>query len=64
MTGPTPEMLADWSLGACSRVRDDCGELGPFRPFYQAYVCDSCLRKDQSDIQAHRSPPGLFRKAD
>ena len=32
---PTPGMLADPFLGACRRMREGCGELGPWMPFYQ-----------------------------
>jgi hypothetical protein len=55
---PTPEMIADPSLGACQRVREGCGELGPYKPFYTGYVCAECLEKDSADIMAHRNPPG------
>lgn len=46
----TPEMIADPSLGACKRMRDGCGELGPWRPFYQGYVCDPCLNADRAQL--------------
>jgi hypothetical protein len=48
---PTAEMLADPTLGACSRMREGCGELGRWRPFYQGYVCEECLGADQADVQ-------------
>lgn len=54
-------MIADPSLGACRRMREGCGELGPWRPFYQGYVCEECLRADQEDVRARRSPPGDMR---
>ena len=66
---PTAEMLADPTLGACRRMREGCGELGPYRPFYQGYVCEGCLRRDSDDVKAHRNPPGdmgqgkLFKEA-
>jgi hypothetical protein len=47
------QMLADSSLGACRRNREGCIELGPWRPFYQGYVCDACLHADQDDLHAH-----------
>ena len=50
MSKPTPEMLADPSLGACARMRKGCGELGPWRPFYQRYVCEECVTADQADV--------------
>lgn len=55
---PTSAMLADPTLGACRRMREGCGELGPYRPFYQGYVCAECLDADGKDIKAHRNPPG------
>ena len=70
MARPTPEMIADPALGACRRMREGCGELGPWMPFYQGYVCAECLAADSADVLAHRNPPGdmgigtLFRKAD
>ena len=58
MTLPTPEMLADPALGACRRMRQGCGELGPYMPFYQGYVCKECLAADSDDVKNHRNPPG------
>lgn len=49
------------SESACSRNRDGCDEQGPWRPFYQAFVCESCLRLDAADVQAGKAPPGLFQ---
>lgn len=46
----TPEMIADPDLGSCHAGRDGCEELGPWRPFYQTYVCEVCLQLDQQDI--------------
>ena len=46
----TPEMIADPTLGACMRMRDGCIELGPWRSFYQGYVCEACLRADQAQL--------------
>lgn len=46
----TPQMIADPSLGACKRMREGCIELGPWRPFYQGYVCDACLRADRAQL--------------
>jgi hypothetical protein len=61
--GPTLAMLADPSLGACRAFRPGvCGELGPWRPFYQGYVCDPCLRADEADILAHRLPEWWARE--
>lgn len=66
----TPAEIADPRLGACRRMRPGCAELGPWRPFYEGYVCGNCLSADQADVKAHRNPPGdmgvgtLFRKAD
>lgn len=51
MSKPTPEMLADSSLGACKRMREGCGELGSWRPFYQGYVCEECITADQADVR-------------
>lgn len=50
LTGPTAEMIADPSLGACRRMRDGCIELGPYRPFYRGYVCDACLEADRAQL--------------
>lgn len=50
MPHATPEMIADPSLGACARMRDGCGELGPYRPFYKRYVCDECVQADAADL--------------
>ena len=47
-----PEMLADPSLGACCRMREGCGELGPYKPLYQSYVCAECLKADQGTFRA------------
>jgi hypothetical protein len=67
VSAPTAAMLADPSLGACSRMRPGCGELGPWRPFYRTYVCEECLTADQADVRAGRNPVGplgaLFKKA-
>jgi hypothetical protein len=49
-------MIADPNLGACARMREGCIELGPWRPFYQRYVCDACLSADQADVRAGRWP--------
>jgi len=43
-------MIADPTLGACMRMRDGCIELGPWRSFYQGYVCEACLRADQAQL--------------
>lgn len=58
MSGCTPEMIANPNLGACSRMREGCIELGPWRPFYQRYVCHACLRADQADVRDGRWPFG------
>lgn len=62
MPKPTPAMIADPSLGSCRRAREDCGELGPWRPFYQGYVCAECLHSDQEDVLANRNSPGDYSK--
>jgi len=54
----TTEIIADPSLGCCSRMRDGCIELGPWLPFYQGYVCGRCLRADQADVRAGHWPFG------
>ena len=56
MSPPTPEMLADPALGACCRMREGCGELGPHKPLYQSYVCAECLKADQDDLHRHEWP--------
>ena len=56
MSPPTPEMLADPALGACCRMREGCGELGPYKPLYQSYVCAECLKADQDDLHRHEWP--------
>jgi len=56
MSKPTPEMLADPALGACCRMREGCGELGPYRPFYQSYVCAECLQADVDDLARNEWP--------
>jgi hypothetical protein len=67
MSAPTAAMLAGPSLGACSRMRPGCGELGPWWPFYQAYVCVECLAADRADVLVGRNPVGplgpLFKVA-
>lgn len=50
--------IADPSLGCCKRMRQGCGELGPWRPFYQGYVCEECLSADEADVRGHVNPPG------
>ena len=52
----TPEMIADPSLGACLAMREGCIELGPWRPFYQGYVCDPCLAADEADVLGGHLP--------
>jgi hypothetical protein len=56
MPPPTPEMLADPTLGACCRMREGCGELGPYKPFYQSYICAECLKADQDDLDRGEWP--------
>jgi hypothetical protein len=51
--------IADPSFGACRRMRPVvCGELGPWKPFYQGYVCDECITADRADVAAGRNPVG------
>ena len=54
--GRQAEMIADPSLGSCPRNREGCIDLGPWRPFYQGYVCEPCLKADQEDVRAGRWP--------
>lgn len=56
MTGCTPAMIADPSLGACKRMRPGCAELGPWLPAYQGYVCGACLAADRACVQAGHLP--------
>lgn len=55
----TLAMIGNPGLGSCWRDRPDvaCQELGDWRPFYQHYVCDACLRADAEDVAAGRGMP-------
>ena len=44
----TTEHMDDPAWGVCAR----CMELGPWMPFYQHYMCPSCVRDDQEKLAA------------
>lgn len=65
----TLPLLIEQYAGICRRKRPGCMEAGLWKPFYQDFVCVSCLALDSADVRAGRNPPGdggvgtLFRVA-
>ena len=37
-------------------MREGCGELGPYKPFYQSYICAECLKADRDDLHRNEWP--------